>query len=223
MNPVSVSEAAGELGVSGRRVRQMLDEGSLLGRQVGGVWLVDSASLDLAVLKQRPAGRAWKASMCWSVLAVANSEDPNVEAYEKSRIFSRLDKVGLLGLAPRLRSRCTQYFYYGHPSVIKRLEAEESLVLSGVSAAGHHNVDIVVFDFVEAYVSSDVLDRLVEHYALAENMERPNIILRSVDENVWPFVKAQKFASWPIVAVDLLESNDGRTRRAARELIERES
>ncbi|MEO7260504.1 MAG: helix-turn-helix domain-containing protein, partial [Jatrophihabitantaceae bacterium] len=44
MSRMSVPEAAAELGVSVARIRQRIDEGSLVAEKVGGRWLVDLAS-----------------------------------------------------------------------------------------------------------------------------------------------------------------------------------
>jgi hypothetical protein len=62
---------------------------------------------------------------------------------------------------------------------------------------------------------------LLDRYALEPNANRPNLIVRVVDDDVWPFDDDANVAPWPVVAVDLLDSNDERSRRAGLELIER--
>ncbi len=46
MDPVAVAEASNVLGVSPRRVRQMLADGQLAGSRIGRQWLIDRADLD---------------------------------------------------------------------------------------------------------------------------------------------------------------------------------
>lgn len=64
MPKLSVAEAAERLGVSTVRVRQRLDEGSLVGEKVGGRWLVD-----LSVIPQtKPRGRPVKPDLIWDTI-----------------------------------------------------------------------------------------------------------------------------------------------------------
>lgn len=64
MPKLSVSEAAERLGVSPIRVRQRIDDGSLVGEKVGGRWLVD-----LAVIPQtNPRGRPVKPESVWDAI-----------------------------------------------------------------------------------------------------------------------------------------------------------
>ncbi|HEY0950384.1 helix-turn-helix domain-containing protein [Nocardioides sp.] len=67
MSRMSVAEAAVRLGVSPARVRQRIDEGSLVAAKVGGRWLVD---LDASGSSTSPRGRpVAPASVWWSLLA----------------------------------------------------------------------------------------------------------------------------------------------------------
>ena len=46
MEILSVSEAAPKLGVSERRVRQMLERGDMEGQRVGRSWIIDSKAIE---------------------------------------------------------------------------------------------------------------------------------------------------------------------------------
>ncbi len=46
MKLISTDEAAERLGVSGRRVRQLIDEGKLSAQYVGGGYVIDEATLE---------------------------------------------------------------------------------------------------------------------------------------------------------------------------------
>ena len=74
---------------------------------------------------------------------------------------------------------------------------------------------------LEAYVKASMVDALIERYALDERAERPNVILRVVADAFWPFAADAKCAPPLVVAVDLLESEDARSRRAGAELAAR--
>ena len=75
--------------------------------------------------------------------------------------------------------------------------------------------------FAEVYVREDQLTDLVARYELDADAERPNVVIQVVGADVWPFGDTEEVAPWPVVAIDLLDALDERTRRAGRDLIER--
>ena len=50
--------------------------------------------------------------------------------------------------------------------------------------------------------SATTLDALIDRFALDEREEHSNVILRVVDGELWPFAAGERFAPWPVVAVD---------------------
>lgn len=95
------------------------------------------------------------------------------------------------------------------------------MVRSGASAVVDHKIDLIVVDQVEAYVRDSQIDDLIDQYRLDPKADRPNVVLRVVDDDVWPFGSDDLVAAWPVVAVDLLEAADERSRRAGHELLAR--
>ena len=67
---------------------------------------------------------------------------------------------------------------------------------------------------------ADQLGDVVKQFGLDDWSARPNVLLRVVDDGVWPFEHGQRAASRAVVAVDLLESGGSRARRARVELWE---
>jgi excisionase family DNA binding protein len=61
MKLISTDEAAERLGVSGRRVRQLIDDGKLPAQYVGGGYVIDEAALEGVQVYGKP-GRPPKAS-----------------------------------------------------------------------------------------------------------------------------------------------------------------
>jgi excisionase family DNA binding protein len=53
---LSVEEAAAELGVTARRVRQICEQGQL-GQRIGSVWAISRAALEQFKQAKRPPGR----------------------------------------------------------------------------------------------------------------------------------------------------------------------
>ena len=218
MRLLGVGDAATELGVSRRRVRQMLSRGTLAGQRVGRTWVVDRADLELFRYQRRPAGRPWQPTSAWALLAVASGRDAAFSASQRSRARRRLE-TGLEHFLGPLAARAEARRYYAHPSVIGILAAAAGVVRSGVSAANHFQLDLVVIDEFEGYVRASVLPDLLDRLALDQHAERPNVVLRVVEDEFWPFGSDEEVAPAPVVAVDLLEAGDGRSRRAANRLL----
>ncbi len=218
MSILGVSEAAVQLEVSPRRVRKMLADGVISGDRVGRAWLIDSNELSHFQRSRPQVGRPWSPSSAWAVLALAEGRDPDLSAVERSRARKRLAQ-GLDQVAGRLVARAELRRFYAHPSVLDRLGDVPVIVRSGVSAASEHGADLLVQDGFEGYVRASDLDELVAKFGLDNNAARPNVALRAVDAAVWPFDDGQVAAGRVVVAVDLLESDDPRSRRAGKELL----
>lgn len=215
---LGVAEAAAELGVSQRRVRQMLADGVLAGERVGRAWVISSEQLHEAGRHRRGVGRPWSAASAWAVLAMADGEKPILSPVERSRAKKRLAE-GLESVSGRLGARANRRSFYAHPSVLIRLADVPGVVRAGVSAANAYGADLVVGEEFEGYVRVGDLDALVLQYGLDSDAARPNVLLRVVDDSVWPFRQGEGSAARAVVAVDLLESNDPRTQRAGAELL----
>lgn len=214
MNAVSVAKAAEYLAVSPRRVRRMLADELLAGHRIGREWAIERRSLENLRRHRGSVGRPWRASSAWAVLAVASGNDSDLSSLDRSRARRRLAERGLAGLVTRLGARADKRQLYGHPSVLGPLAAESGLVRSGVSAAADCGADIVALDFLEAYVSEGRIAALIKQYGLDPDAERPNAVLRVVDEEAWPFAPGIDVAPRAVVAIDLLEADDERSRRA---------
>jgi len=69
MSLLGVDDAAEELAVSPRRVRQLLASGQLPEQRVGRSWAIDRA--DIRQLRRSGAGRPWSAASAWAALHLA--------------------------------------------------------------------------------------------------------------------------------------------------------
>ena len=129
-------------------------------------------------------------------------------------------EAGLGCWLAQLSVRATLRYFYAHPSILPLLKDEPDIVPSGISAAAHYPLDIVVVDHFEGYIPASALPALVRRFALVENAARPDVTLRTVADHLWPFGPDEEVAPLAVVAVDLLEANDGRTRRAGAQLLQ---
>jgi excisionase family DNA binding protein len=218
MDLLGVTQVAEALGVTPRRVRQMLAAGSLSGSRVGRAWAIDADQVSKAKNHRPARGRPWHPASAWAVLALADGGEAVLTPVDRSRARQRLGD-GLEDLAGSLRSRATVRTFYGHPSVLALLAAATDVVRSGISAAADHGADLLGGDGFEGYVRASDAGSLVSQLALDESAQRPNVVLRVVEDAVWPFQAGQRLAGRAVVAIDLLESADPRARRAATELL----
>lgn len=213
-----VEQAAEELKVTPRRVRQMLADGTLEGQRVGSVWVIDERALRFAAQRRRAAHRPWNPSSAWAVLALADGAEPACTPGERSRARRRL-AGGLANLVGPLTSRAHSRRFNAHPSVIERLAARPGVVRTAASASAEHHLGLVGSWPLEAYVRQGDLDGILDEEVMEERSERFNLLLRVVEDRLWPFGRGVEVAPRAVVAVDLLESEDERARRAGTELL----
>lgn len=213
---MSVREAAERLGVSPGRVRQLIDAGSLAADRVGERWVVGDVSLVLA--GERRVGRPWSSGAAWGALWLAFGRPaPWLSPRERSRVRARL-RGGLEGLVVQLSRRADRLEFVAHPSALGRLVADRRAVLGGWSAAPAVGADLIGGEGVELYVLRADLDDVVAGFGLvAAGGSVPNVVLHVVDW--WPFDAEERVAPPVVVALDLLEHRDDRSRRAGGELL----
>ncbi len=74
---------------------------------------------------------------------------------------------------------------------------------------------------LDAYLMSSDLQAIRDVFVMEERSERANVVFRVVEDQMWPFPEGALVAPPAVVAVDLLESEDERSRRAGTELLQR--
>ncbi len=216
-----VGDVAEELEISERRVRQLLAHGQLSGHRLGRKWIIPQAELDAFQERGRPLGRPWSTGAAWTVLSLVAPLHTQSTAVQVSRARQRLRDHPLTDLLPQLSHRAKRLCFVGHPTAVARLAQDDAVVLSGVSAAQTAGADLVsVAPELEAYVRDVDLLSTSEEYGLVPQSQRPNVWLRVIPSPVWPFAPGARHAPDLIVALDLLESSDSRSRRAGLALLE---
>jgi excisionase family DNA binding protein len=217
----SVVEAAIELGVSERRVRQLLQSGDLNGNRVGRSWVIDHDALIDYKARARLNGRPWNPMSAWALLAAASGMELDISSMERSRARKRLRENSWEELRAGLRNRASVRRFYVHPAALDRLRRDEALVLAGVSAAPHVGADLVDLESeVDAYIDGEQLADLVDRFVLDAESQRPNVILRVIDHDDWPFSHGQRIVPREVAAIDMAEHSESRVRRAGLALLD---
>ncbi len=219
MDLLSVDDAARLLGVHPGRVRQLVAAGQLEAHKVGGRWLLPASAVVDRHDAQRPAGRPLSPRAAWGLLAVAAGQRASwLSPSEERRARARAAGWPLEHWAWACQRRSEVHRLHAHSSVLRRLADDERVVRSGGSARSVP-VDVIASDVVEGYVDASQLDVLADDYAL-HSAARANVVLRVPPPNLFVFGE-ERDAAWPVVAVDLYDAGDDRSRRAGAALVAR--
>ncbi len=230
---ISVSDAAGRLGVSARRVRQLIEQGDLPASRLGKSWAVDKTAVERRVAGESPPGRPYSLLNSWRLAALADAmilgDEGSVEIMHppggtpaQVRWHAMRSLRDLLAhgdpdiVAAMIRSRSDRVEYrYVHHSLANDLASDPRLIISGGRAA-ESVADLLADEQVEAYVKAGDLALVDDRYGLLSvEAAKANVILRVVGNDLtW------KAAAAPLllVAADLRERDDARAREASDEL-----
>jgi excisionase family DNA binding protein len=218
-----VSAAADELNVHPSRVRALIASGNLAAEKVGGVWLIDRASITGRNRQQTPAGRPLSPLNAWALLLAASGKElpSGLGASARWRILRALDTYGLDSLRPRLARRAESVTYWALGAELRALLERPDLALSGPSAAATYDLGLVGSDAIDAYVPARLVASLQREHAM-EQMSGPesNVILRAVPDAVW-LLDGRRSAPLAAVAVDLCSYADPRAARIGADLVAR--
>lgn len=218
-----VSAAAHELDVHPSRVRALIASGALAAEKVGGVWLVDRASLATRRREQSGAGRPLSPANAWALLFAASGEElpSGLGPSARWRIRQALRVYGLSALRPRLARRAEPASYWALAGELRALRDRSDVVLSGPSAAASHHLGLVGSDAIDAYVPARLMASLQREHAL-ERMSGPesNVVLRAVPDGAW-FLSPRRFAPLAAVAIDLWSYADPRAARIGGDVVAR--
>jgi excisionase family DNA binding protein len=219
---VSVSDAAEALRLDRSRVRALAASGELSARKIGGVWLIDRASIEQRREHPTPAGRPLSAANAWRVVLLASGEEIDTGAgpVVRWRVRDALDRRGLDGLRGLLGRHAEVQYFWGLPGELRRLRERDDVVLAGTSAAAGHHLDLLSGDRVDVYVSASRAPGVERAHALAPAAgAEANVVLRLVPDDAWPLLAGRRLAPLAAVAIALAEDPDPRAARVGREVI----
>ena len=234
---LSVREAAELLGRDRTRVYALLRSGDLV--TVPGTdgdeqsLRIDRSSVERWAVAGGSRGGPLTPRNAWAIIGLASGDDALAQhclgllerREEVSRARARLATQGLFDLAPRLRRRASLTVVHLPPVLVSRLERDEHLVRTGVSAAGPYSWPALRRGqpwALDAYLRPEALQVLVDEVAAvadaSSETDQMPVLLRTV-EGDWPFPSHYQLAPEPLAALDLLDYTDPAARRLGREVL----
>ncbi|MGZ4308029.1 MAG: helix-turn-helix domain-containing protein [Gaiellaceae bacterium] len=214
---LSVAAVANELGLSVRRVRQLINAGALSAERVGGSWVVSRDAAERFARRGRRRGRPLSAENSWALLQLLSGDQPeSAQAANLSRLRRYAhDPDWLLDLLRSAEPRGEVFPLWMPAEDLRKLE-HYPLVMSGLSARGAlSDLDVVPRDEepLDAYAEGEVVAEVLRRFMPEQDAIEPNVILRV--PRAPNALGAHKEAPLPVVAADLLDHDDPRVRRAA--------
>lgn len=229
---LTVAEAAEQLGVSPRRIRQLLEAGRLTGRKSTAGWLIDLSSLRGRKSLEVRAGRALSPIAAWVAMsqleACASGEPcPQVTGDGAAQIARRA-RTFLMALprpdrdpAAWIRAfmpRATPLPLWTDRGAVRRLLESHYTATAGIHGLVRHGSSLALTpdDAPILYVSTEEAAALQETYWLVPvPANEATVELRVVDD-----VVAERLSSWPraglvVSALDVLPYTHPRERTAS--------
>ncbi|WP_346619236.1 helix-turn-helix domain-containing protein [Blastococcus montanus] len=216
---LTVDQAAERLGVEPEQVRRLIRAGKLVARRVGRTLVLDEDAVEGRARLPITAGRALAPRTVWAALWQLSGEDVDwLPPGDRSRLLARLRGYDAERLVAAARDRAERHELRVLPAYRQRLLDADGVVPSGLTAAAAVGADIIAAEAAaEVYCTQGVLDQLRRELGLSERGEA-NLVVR-VPRYEGLQLTGRAHMPVAVVAVDLAESPDVRTRRAGLDLL----
>lgn len=221
MKMLTTAEAAELLGVSPREVRRLSSTGVLTGWRVGSTLLIDSADVHRRQRQSRRPGRTWSARTAWSALAMlSGSATDLIDQPRRSRLLARLRSLDATQFHALAIHRAESMRFHASERAVGRVMA--ALVPTGVSAiadeataGGFGLAAVTVETRVDGYLRGG-LESLIARARLTPEASG-NVTVRLLPDGL---TVDHLLGGRPVVALDLMDSDDVRERASGREILE---
>ncbi len=214
---MGTAEAAERLRVSPQRVRALWREGVLSGRIMANRLLLARASvLDLAD-RDRPATRPLSARNAWTLLLMlAGEPSPRASASELSRLRRLVSDREVNALAALVRARARRVRLDGVAGAGAYVLSDGNVVPAGATLA-HRWTDLVAEGITEVYATESAAQKMADRLRLWPDPRGP-IVVHAVRDDLSHLLLDRAEMPASVVAVDLLDSGDPRSRRSGEAL-----
>jgi excisionase family DNA binding protein len=218
---MSSAEAAECLGVSNRRVRALIADGSLPAQRIVGRWVVPADAV--SNFTAYDVGRPMSEQSAWATLRYLSGSTSAGSL--PSRLRHRVCALSKMETPERkmrswMTGRGMAVFLWALPPAVSLVENDDRVVLSGDRAVR----DLEPAELLRGYVQANQLDALVNTHGLrfVNGDKLPNIVLWAIsDLNLIPRSPSNlRHAAGLVAAIDLLDNGAPRAVGVARQIIE---
>lgn len=219
---LTTEQAAAVLHVSAAEVRRLVRDGELPATSAGRMLLLDDAPVRRRA-RLAGRGRPLDPAVAWAALWELSGERADwVGQRTRTRLRSWFDGRSPEAVATACRRRAEVHEVRVLPTYRGAVLGHAGVVASGLTAAGEVGADVVAWgeNVAVAYCGREVLETLERRYGLS-GRGAPNLSLRVPRLEDWTPLVARRAMPVAVVAVDLLEDDDVRTRRAGADLLSR--
>ncbi len=216
---LTVDQAATRLGVSAQEVRRLVRAGTLPATRVGRTLVLTEDAVDERARMPVGPGRVLSASAAWATLWELSGERADwLDRPARSRLAARLESSDAEQVVAAVRDRAERLPLRVLRSYRDRVLDADGVVVSGITAAEAVGADVVTAEaVVEFYCTAATLGGLRREFGLSDRGE-PNLVVRVPRFGDLPLTGRAHMPA-AVVAVDLAESADVRTRRAGLDLL----
>jgi excisionase family DNA binding protein len=216
---IAVSDAAGRLGLSQPRVRQLLASGDLAGRRLGRSWLVSDESVARLQQNRRLSGRPLGPRRAWGLLDIlAGGEAAWLTSSARSQLktsMRRLAGADADEWRAALRGRSQVLACQAHPAAIPRLLSHQRVLPAGLAMLRGRDFDLTTgpHDIDQLYADPVLWPDIAHALAIrAAGPDGPGIVPNLtvlLPRIAWPFGDRTAIPD-SVLAADLLESPEPR-------------
>lgn len=218
---LTTGEVAARLEVSEREVRRLAARGVLSSRRIGGAHVFDPADVARVARQPRSPGRLWSARTAWAALELLNGRDTDlVDQPRTSRLRKRMRSLDPEQLHRLVTHRSAVHRF--HASDRGALRLRQMVTPTGVSSLEEDHV-ARQFGLVRSGESRRVdgytpgpLDDIVRRFRLVLDAGG-NATVRVLPVGL---KVDHLLGTLPVVAVDLMDSEDVRERSSGRDMLE---
>lgn len=205
---VSTSRVAQELGLSRRRVSELVRTGDLEATSVGGRWLIDAGTVAQFRVQRRVNGRPWDSDLAWEMLKALSGLGGELSSRAELRLLNTDAEMFAAQIQRLIEVQCFQ---------ARKLDLNDFHVfLTGESALSQ--IDNSVLGAVrQTHLYTDVSD-IAQYFDAARYLQGNLVVYR------WRDGKNRVVTQTPsaLIAVDAARSPDSRIRYAGIDYLRQE-
>lgn len=204
----STTQVAQELGLSRRRISELVRVGELTATNIAGRWLVDASTVARFRIVDRAIGRPWDSNLAWEMITALSGQNDHVSA----RAFRRLLATSVESLIQHIH-RLIAVEHYEAEDID---EADPHIFRTGESAIARID-NLLTGAGTEFHLYTDI-QNIPQHFRTVRSVQG-NLVVHSWRDGI---KRVTEETPSMLVAIDAAGSADPRVRYAGIEFVTKE-